>query len=80
MSVFRNNPRKSLSICPERRCVSSSGRAGKRGARVYSTRLCVGEISWTKSRRYREITALAADPDAATPLAAPPRLAPDVLP
>lgn len=51
-----------------------------RGARAYSTCLARGEISSrNKSHRYHEITVLAAVPDVATPLLAPPCLDPDVL-
>lgn len=76
MSVFQNNPRKSLRICPMRQQLRPCWQTRRAGVQYGRVR---GGGSWTKSLRYHEITTPAADPDVATPLAAPPRLAPDVL-
>lgn len=83
MSVFKTSSRKSpqhLSGCSQvmRQQILLCWRT--RGACVYSTCLARGEISSrNKSHRYYEITVLAAVPDVATPLLAPPCLVPDVL-
>lgn len=80
MSVLKNSPRKSPSVCSKAMRQQGLLCWRTRGACVYSTCLARGEISFrNKSHRYREITVLAAVPDVATPQLAPPCLVPDVL-